>query len=108
MEENKKAIENEENDLSEEELEAVAGGMKLSNIACWFRPTGKTKIDSDGKTCLECDHACWTLLGAFCACHDSDNCTNKWHRIDEERKLAPNIYRNHKDKSPDNNYKDQS
>ena len=95
-----------ENDLSEEELEAVAGGGSFSDTICWFKPSGKTK-EFENYVWLECNHDCYTLLsGGYCGCHGTDNCKNKWHRIDNDRILAPDFAKNHKNKNPDNNYKD--
>ena len=96
----------ESGELDEEELKAIAGGGSFSESICWFRPSGNTD-KSENYILLHCDHDCYTFLsGGYCGCHGTDNCQNKWHRVDNDRILAPNYSKNHKSKNPDNNYKD--
>ena len=85
-------------ELSEEELENVAGGWGRSTN-CWFTPTGKTG-GKNGEKWLECGSYCGFLKANFCACKESNDCINRWHKLGPDDYLFPKINWNHNTKIP--------
>ena len=101
MEENKKTIENEGNELSEEQLDEVAGGKgiggslpKALRKKCDFTPSGQSKTVS-GATWLKCASSCLT-----CKCWSNDWCVDNWHRLNNDNTLYPDDTANHNEKTP--------
>ena len=98
-------------ELSEEELQGVAGGAGGSVLerTCWFTPTGREKNVPVGATdviWLECNSTCFQW-GFSCYClrrkygRDKDeSCTDKWHVVDGGRILWPRDEVNHLKKTP--------
>ena len=90
-------------ELSEEQLEQVAGGSELQSVSkCWFNPAGKEKRISTG-TFIKCNS--WFCYLAFtgerCCCFENAPCVDSWHRVDENDKtLYPEITGNHSRKRP--------
>ena len=87
-------------ELSEEELDNVAGGTGRSTN-CWFTPTGRTGGEN-GEKWLECGSFCGITvgLGNYCRCWHRDECINKWHKAEPDGYLFPKTYWNHSTKIP--------
>ena len=96
-------------ELSEEQLERVAGGFgEFSGTKCWFTPTGKTK-DVPTKdyvvTWAECNSTCVGFL-VDCSCHKTkargeEVCVGRWHQLDSYLNyLWPHEEFNHSKKAP--------
>ena len=93
------------NQIKEEELENVAGGIESPFIRrCHFTNGNQVKTMTSphgwsGKWKLCKSRACNTCICAFC-----DICIDKWHRVDANEELFPADRGNHKDKPRSNNY----
>ena len=79
-EKKKNAIE----EIEEEELEKVAGGIGAT-ADCWFKHhengyTGETQ--KDGIVYMKCYMGSCFGLFTQCACHGTDRCENKMHKMD--------------------------
>jgi len=87
-------------ELSEDDLETVAGGEGSGLLKCYFTP--KTNIPVlNGAWWLECASNCSIL----CACYRMNFCKDKWHLIDcRTHELKDYYYSNHKDKLRANGY----
>ena len=93
--------------LDQDDLGNVAGGEKSSGGRCLFTPTGQVKTIY-GQKWAQCNSYCALIPGMErCPCHDNsknNNCTDKWHKVDENEELLPREAANHKNKPKSNNY----
>jgi len=95
---------NKANELSEEQLEDVAGGDDggwVRHSCCWFTPTGNRTKDGNS-TLVQCNSSCKNLFtGYMCSCHGTYMCRNKWHTLSSDTDLlADTSYSNHRAKVP--------
>jgi len=94
---------NKANELSEEQLEDIAGGTSdwARHHCCWFTPTGKRRGDNN-EIFLECNSSCKNLFTNYmCYCHGTGYCSAKWHRFsDTDNRLILYLETNHLEKAP--------
>ena len=94
MEENNKAIDNENNEINEEELVDVAGGGKNEGWRkCFFTPKNNNVKLKGEVPWLECASSCFD-----CYCRWMSHCVDRWHRLEENHDLSPRDVSNHKKK----------
>ena len=100
-------MDNKQNEIKQDDLVQVAGGeagITNRGQGCYFKPTGKRKIES-GFLWMECSSHCGlTPIGFQCFCHGKDQCVNKWHKMDENDELYHQDWGNHRSKTRSNNY----
>ena len=94
-------------ELSEEQLEDVAGGGDPPGNNCWFTPTGNRKtviIKGYEIPFMECNSTCWQVGTCWCYKRqygDRGICVDKWHEVDDEFfTLYPVFLTNHQRKKP--------
>jgi len=88
-------------ELSEDDLENVAGGMSNSG-KCYFTPTGKTINDGWGYR-AECNSYCGYIKEFMCECHGSAGstiCIDRWHKLEDDDYLRHKTSVNHWQKKP--------
>jgi len=87
MEENKKAVENENEEISEENLEEVAGGDDDDSMGtkCYFQPEKPFKYIKENRVpWVKCRSDCFGLVGSLCKCHGSTFCKDKYHMMEQD------------------------
>jgi len=90
---NEKDVSSGSDELSEDQLETVAGGVGASVIPCYFEPKGRSK-EVSGATWLECNASCG-FYKAQCGCRFTEVCVDRWHKLESDKTLAPVSVRGH-------------
>ena len=104
MEENKKAVENENKKISEEKLEEVAGGDDTIHGKCYFQPEKPfVSYKADGTYWVKCKSKCFPF--GTCRCHGQANCKDRYHKMEQSpvnpRRWFPTDYRHYNHDEPD-------
>jgi len=81
--------------LTEEGLEAVAGGGGGVTGGCWFKyKEGSQTRTKNGRTEAECDSNCFGFVP--CGCHGSAHCVDRWHEVTPNGSPLPRDYKDHR------------
>ena len=100
-------------ELSEKQLEKVAGGDDLDGPKpvrnyCFYQPKGDYRI-SDGSYWRECGAFSCGGMYSVCSCHGTPYCVKSWHRLEKKEGsidrpydyyLYPKDEKNHWQKAP--------
>jgi len=97
MEENDKAVEYESNEISEENLEEVAGGNGDSLADCYFVPKKPFNyLKYCGGILVECSSRC-LAGGQYCRCHGRVYCRDRMHIVEQDKGNPQRWYAQPKD-----------
>jgi len=71
--------------LNEEQLEEAVGGNKGEEPNCYFEPESPVKhMIEHGRVLVKCKSICCGIWqNKYCKCHDTRNCVNKWHIVEQ-------------------------